>query len=409
MSEVEAAAPADEQAECRALMSARTVRERARGVLERCAAGELEHWRLQDEHLGDVAERVVRTIQRAYPDVRRIPYHSRWRHFAAGGKDRAAELEQRLQAAGAEERLCAAFELTITSVLLDAGAGTRWSFREPGGAVYTRSEGLAVASYELFMSGALSAVPGQLRVDASGLQRVDALSLARAFQVSPENPMVGLQGRAGLLRRLGEVVQASPRYFGPEQRLGKLASYLVQAAQGGRLQATTVLATVLDALGPIWPGREVCAGRNLGDTWRHSTLGLIPFHKLSQWLTYSLLEPLEAAGIPIDGVDELTGLAEYRNGGLFVDAGVVVPMDPEALLQPQDVGSDRVIEWRALTVALLDETAGRVRAMLQLGADELPLARVLEGGTWSAGRAIALEKRADGSPPLHVYSDGTVF
>lgn len=409
MSEVEGIAPADEEAECLALMSASTVRERARCVLERCAAGQLEHWRLRDERLPEVAERVVRTIERAYPDVRRIPYHSRWRHFAAGGKDRAAELAQRLQTVGAEERLCAAFELTITSVLLDAGAGARWSYREPGGAVYARSEGLAVASYELFMSGALSASPGQLRVDASGLQRVDALFLARAFQVSPENPMVGLQGRAALLRRLGEVVRGSPRYFGPELRLGRLASYVVQTANGGSLRAATVLAAVLDALGPIWPGREVCAGRNLGDTWRHSTLGLVPFHKLSQWLTYSLLEPLEAAGIRIEGVDELTGLAEYRNGGLFVDAGVLVPTDPDALLQPQDVGSDRVIEWRALTVALLDETANRVRSLLRLGADELPLARVLEGGTWSAGRAIALERRADGSPPLHVYSDGTVF
>jgi hypothetical protein len=39
----------------------------------------------------------------------------------------------------------------------------------------------------------------------------------------------------------------------------------------------------------------------------------------------------------------------------------------------------------------------------------LPLAKILQGGTWAAGRKIARERRADGSPPLRVVSDGTVF
>jgi len=68
-----------------------------------------------------------------------------------------------------------------------------------------------------------------------------------------------------------------------------------------------------------------------------------------------------------------------------------------------------VIEWRALTLALLDRTAQLVRDMLGVSTAQLPLARILEGGTWRAGRAIALEARADGSPPLRVDSDGTVF
>jgi hypothetical protein len=42
-------------------------------------------------------------------------------------------------------------------------------------------------------------------------------------------------------------------------------------------------------------------------------------------------------------------------------------------------------------------------------AAEMPLARILEGGTWAAGRRIAKEKRADGGPPLIIASDGTVF
>jgi hypothetical protein len=44
-----------------------------------------------------------------------------------------------------------------------------------------------------------------------------------------------------------------------------------------------------------------------------------------------------------------------------------------------------------------------------MDAARLPLASVLEGGSWAAGRAIAFSRRADGSPPIKVVSDGTVF
>jgi hypothetical protein len=44
-----------------------------------------------------------------------------------------------------------------------------------------------------------------------------------------------------------------------------------------------------------------------------------------------------------------------------------------------------------------------------LSAEQLPLARVLEGGSWRAGRLIARELRPDGGPPLQIHSDGTVF
>ena len=166
---------------------------------------------------------------------------------------------------------------------------------------------------------------------------------------------------------------------------------------------------MLEALGPIWQGRPQLAGKSLGDVWRHSRAGFVPFHKLSQWLTYSLFEPLEAAGLVIDAADELTGLAEYRNGGLFMDAEVISLREPANVQARHALDSDLVIEWRALTIALLDRTAAAVRAELGMSPAELPLARVLEGGTWRAGREIALEKRSGGSPPLVIDSDGTVF
>jgi hypothetical protein len=354
---------------------------------------------------------VVDVTRAAYPDMAKIPYHARYRHFGAGGVDRLARFEARLAQYSPEERLASRVELVITSVLLDAGAGPAWSYRELSGAKYARSEGLAVASYDWFESGGLSADPSQpLRADASVLAAMDESALARAFQVSPDNPLVGLRGRASVLRKLGDVVRAKPSYFGANApRLGNLALRFVSRAKSGDLPAIVVLGTVLDALGEIWPGRVTLAGRNLGDVWPHPEAGLVPFHKLSQWLAYSLVEPLEQAGLRIIRLDELTGLAEYRNGGLFVDAGVLVPRHEGVLSDVHAVSSTVVVEWRALTIALLDRLAVAMRDRLGLFEDVLPLAKVLEGGTWAAGRKLAAERRAGGTPPIRVESDGTVF
>ena len=122
-------------------------------------------------------------------------------------------------------------------------------------------------------------------------------------------------------------------------------------------------------MGPIWPSRLELGGIPLGDCWRHpaiktddATSGLVPLHKLSQWLAYSLIEPLQAAGFEVTDIDGLTGLAEYRNGGLFVDTGVLALRDPADAEREHEVGSPLVVEWRALTVALLDRLADLLRA-----------------------------------------------
>ena len=152
-------------------------------------------------------------------------------------------------------------------------------------------------------------------------------------------------------------------------------------------------------------------GVSLGDCWRHPGTddGLVPFHKLTQWLTYSLLEPLEEAGLTVTGLDALTGLPEYRNGGLLLDFGIITPRDPSFFKRLLTVDEPAVVEWRALTVILLDRIADAVREELGLSAAQFPLARILEGGTWAAGRRIAAVRRGGGAPPVAIASDGTVF
>jgi hypothetical protein len=400
-----------EQAEFEYLQTPRAIRERSERVYEAAGKGELSHWLLDENELPAVAERVALLTEQNYPDLTRIPYHGRYRHFDVGGVPRLAQFDAKIAHFSRQEQLAARFELVVTSVLLDAGAGPAWKYRAADGSVYCRSEGLAVASYELFVSGALGGGKAAPRADAIGLTGLTAETLGKAFQVSEGNPLTGLEGRAALLRRLGDVIALAPEYFGSSEsaRLGNLGVWLLHSARDGRLEASAILAAVLRELGPIWRGRPHLAGQSLGDVWHHSRFEFVPFHKLSQWLSYSLFEPLESAGLRIEGADALTGLAEYRNGGLFVDAGVLKLRDPSALERVHAVSSDLVIEWRALTLALLDRTAALVRTALGVRPEQLPLARVLEGGTWRAGRAIALERRQDGRPPLSIGSDGTVF
>jgi len=136
----------------------------------------------------------------------------------------------------------------------------------------------------------------------------------------------------------------------------------------------------------------------------------VPFHKLSQWLNYSLVDPLQSAGLTITSLNALTGLAEYRNGGLCIDLGLLVPKHDAVTRDAHLPSSPVVVEWRALTVVLLDLIGDRVRHLLHKTPKELPLIKVLEGGTWAAGRRIAKHRRPNsGAPPITIQSDGTVF
>lgn len=394
-----------------ALLNAKAVRRQCAQIMAKAEQGAAAHFTWHPERLMQVAGYVADTIQLRYPDLA-VPYHSRWRHFETGGVDRWRQLAIHAGLSGSE-RARTRIDLVIPSVLLDAGAGPDWWYLDHANNMrLARSEGLGVASLALFASGALSADRTQpLRTDASALAALTEDTVAAAFQVDDANPLVGVTGRVQMLRRLGEVVEATPAVFGTARRLGNLFDYLADHAHGRTINAAFILDTLLVALGPVWPGRIVLDGISLGDCWRHPDVdgGLLPFHKLTQWLTYSMLEPLEEAGYEVIGLDALTGLPEYRNGGLLLDLGLVQPRDPSFFNERLTVDRPEVVEWRALTVIGLDRVADAVRERLGVSAEAFPLARVLEGGTWAAGRRIAAERRPGGAPPVNILSDGTVF
>src|SRR5947207_2783056 len=216
------------------LLSAAAVRERCAIVLEAAERGETRHFRVHPDRLDEAVARVVAVTRRRYPDLD-VPFHRRWRHFTVGGVDRAA-----LIAPGADpaERARARLDLAVVSVLLDAGAGPGWAYREAEtGLAVSRSEGLAVASLRAMQAGLFSADPGNpWRADATALAAMTAERLGDAFQHGPDNPLGGLDGRALLLRRLGEVIAAAPRLFGEPARLGNLYDYWL--SQRGGLPAS---------------------------------------------------------------------------------------------------------------------------------------------------------------------------
>ncbi|RKP36968.1 hypothetical protein BJ085DRAFT_36570, partial [Dimargaris cristalligena] len=336
-------------------------------------------------------------------------------------------------------------DLFVVSVLLDAGAGNVWSYHDAANRQsINRSEGLAVASLDMFLAGIFSSDPEDPhRVDAQGLLSLTVDQLSTGLQVSDTNPLVGLEGRCSLLQRLGQTMLDSTMFFptqnGLPPRPGNLLDYLLSQssnpAAGGSVDLRHLWAVVIEGLAGIWPPtRTLLNGQSLGDVWVCPSLAggpeaaarsspgvdqLVPFHKLSQWLTYSVMEPITLImGLTFDGVEHLTGLPEYRNGGLFVDLGVLelktatlnaAGSGPDSV-PSFNVDDPAVVEWRALTVILLDKTAEKVRGIFGLTSSQLPLAQILEGGTWKAGREIAQRLRPDTrGPPIAIISDGTVF
>lgn len=397
------------------LRTTATIRTRANGLLVRARSGGSAWFIVDDDALPAAAIDVASITRRRYPGLR-IPFHSRWRHFEAGGIDRVAAVRERFADDPAEQAR-SLIDLAVVSVLLDAGAGPDWSYHDTvSGTQISRSEGLGVASLDAFVAGLFSGDPDRpLRADPVGLRSLTPDALGEAFQVSTTNPLVGLDGRVELLHRLGDALMRTPEVFGTDPRPGHLYDVLTASGRESVVGAHDILTILLDHLSGIWPSDNRIGDIALGDCWRHSSVagpgltdGWMPFHKLSQWLTYSLLEPFGWAGCVVTGVDELTALPEYRNGGLLLDTGVLRHRDPTNAGRTWSAGDELVVEWRALTVALLDELAPLVRAELGVTAEQLPLACVLEGGTWAAGRDSARRLRG-GLPPFHIDSDGTVF
>lgn len=449
-----------------ALRDPATARLRCAAVARAVERGDSGWFTLDRDRLPEAAERVAETLRRS-PQAGGIPPHGVWRHFEAGGVDRAAELEAKLAGLPAEERVRSRIDLAVVSALLGASAGPDWRYVEaqgPGRLALTShqasrdellalldqaasgaprpavtvepeapgapapatagAEGLAIASFRAFMAGAFSADPSQpCRVDASVLCTVDTAALRAVFQVGGSHMLAGLAERAALLARLGQALQAAHTQDGLPARPSALIERLCGPGFTTQtLDARALLYGIQRGLAPIWPsGRRLC-GQAADDVWPHRWAGMacggggadavtarwVPLHTPGQWLACSLLEPLQAAGVQVTHAEVLTGLADAAHGGLMLDCGVIAPRQPADLQRTWQVGDEFVIEWRALTLSLLDDLAAAVRERLGMDEAGLPMPALMAGGTVPTATALAAEKRG-GAPAVRVAGDGVVF
>ncbi|ETO23574.1 hypothetical protein RFI_13605, partial [Reticulomyxa filosa] len=429
-----------------------TVRKQSVRMYEMAKKDELQYFGVNPDKIEGCAKEVVACIKKHYPDLK-VPMHSRFRHFDSKVIDNLRK-KWALHEVDRELRLVKHFlewfnqihiyifihtllcihlieqtrrliDLTFVSVLLDAGAGDDWKYVDRHQRTWTRSEGIGAASLQMFLDGMFSSDEAlKTRVNSRGLQKLTVQELKVGFQASKSNPMIGLDGRAGLLKRLAKALEKFPEYFGHEVSKfvndffnhSNLLDFVLSKANQDKVVSLRVLwQALVIGLEPIWPQR-VSRVRN-GDVWSHNHLKIIgkpgsdmvPFHKLIQWLCYSIVEEFTTYGIKFEHLDDLTCLPEYRNGGLLIDTGVIVIKDTVDTDMTYHVGSELIVEWRALTVALIDEIADHVRKQLGKTKAEFPMSQVLEGGTWRAGRELAFKLRPSGAPPIKIRSDGTVF
>ncbi|KAJ0294754.1 hypothetical protein Brms1b_001215 [Colletotrichum noveboracense] len=392
------------------LLSLKAVRDRSKIVGEAAKSGKLSHFEVREDKLDEVVDFVASVIKRDYgPDkFDTIPPHGRWQHFEVGNVPRVANIIEEWKKEGCDktEVTRRLIDLFFVSVLLDAGAGDHWRYTEPGtDQVYERSK---------------------------GLEKLQTDELAKGFQVSDSNPMLGVDSRAALLRSLGGSLLAHPDVFGAEGRPGNLVDCLIKSAgDSAKLDVLFLWDTLQTLLIPCWPkDRTTINGTPIGDAWPLSILkntsgssdpaeGIQPFHKLTQWLTYSLMVPFQRVlGLEWTNADSLTALPEYRNGGLFVDLGVLV-LKKDTLdrglkasgeeLPMFDAGDDVIVEWRAMTLVLIDKLYGKIQPRMGDGV-QLSMAQLLEAGTWKSGREVAAQRRPKTkSSPIIIKSDGTVF
>ncbi|KAI0467964.1 hypothetical protein F4859DRAFT_492245 [Xylaria cf. heliscus] len=464
------------------LRSLGAVRERCKIVTEKALANQLNHFDVDLDKFPDVVQFVCRIIKRDYDaPFQAIPGHGRYQHFAVGGRDRIAHLLSTFDATIDNAEKCRRLiDLFLVSVLLDAGAGTEWSFKSAdSGKIYRRSEGLAIASLEMFKAGVFSGNPNnRYQVDKDGLRNLTVEQLAKGLQSRPGNEVAGLEGRAQLLLRLGDALAEKKDFFGEAGRPGDMIDYLLahpttQASSSPIIVLPVLWNVLMSGLAPIWPSsRTAINGVSLGDAWpcaampqapqrsrttssgsspptfspfpstTHVPAGsgateaweaILPFHKLTQWLTYSLMQPMQSImKIQFAGTELLTGLPEYRNGGLFVDLGVLTLKESDmerglthyteycqrtgtkgVEVAPMfDPGDDVIVEWRGVTVGFLDKLCADVNVALRedLAGGELTLAQLLEAGSWKGGREVAEVSRPNTKePPILIDSDGTVF
>ena len=139
------------------LRDPQTIRQRSQQLFERALSKDSRNFGIDLSKISDCCDLVLSLARQANPSLQ-VPFHSRWRHFSIGNINRIDILKQHKnfpKKSIGQGRLW--YELIFISVLLDAGAGNKWQYHEKhSNQTWQRSEGLAIASIDMFMNGLFS-------------------------------------------------------------------------------------------------------------------------------------------------------------------------------------------------------------------------------------------------------------
>ncbi|WP_319772686.1 DUF1688 family protein [Breoghania sp.] len=397
----------------RILMTPHAVRARANLLLDKALGGELSHVAVDVRALDPLSESLAALIRTKWPD-QVLPFHSVWRRFEAGGHDRFAGLAASRKWRDVREMGRAAFDMALVAGFIGTVAPAGWGFADGMAAErYPGADGLAVASLSMIASGLFSGKPlDPLRADAGQLVRVSVDEIAAGLQIGPGKPAMDCTPLAHILQHLGEAVGLRDDLFAhnDDPRPGGLFDLLFEEGLEGAVGASRVMDLLCEGLSMVQVEGPALGGIPLGDTAKHPALRgegveegtetFMPFHARLQRLVPDLVEPLVWAGVEITGLEDLTVGSDAAAVELLLDAGVVTLCDGPLQGGVIALDAPQAVELRAVTVALFDRLAEKLRMQLETNAEEMPLAGLLEGAIRYAAGKIALEKRGSLAPMI---------
>jgi hypothetical protein len=131
----------------------------------------LQHFDVDQSKMQGIVQFVVSLIKRDFSDLKKIPQHSRWRHFDVGGRPRIQTLVNAWTSLGTDktEQTRRILDLFVVALLLDITPATTFIYHEPStNRALKNNQGIAVAILDMFMNGSFSSSPNQPhRVDGN--------------------------------------------------------------------------------------------------------------------------------------------------------------------------------------------------------------------------------------------------
>ena len=274
---------------------------------------------------------------------------------------------------------------------------------------HSRSEGIAIAIYDMFVSGFFSSsIKNKYQVNSSILTYLRFRIFSEKFQNTINNSIIGIKNRHSLLINLGKTLK--------KNKLSRPSDFFDKYNINDTISVKELWNFIVNDFKDIWNIYNKDDKETIGDIWTHPYLKipciekseLMPFHKISQWIIYSLIDVIKNYGnYKITDTMILSALPEYRNAGLLLEYQVITPKNRLAFSKIYTIKDTFVVELRGLTIAILEYLLNDINSERSI-EEKYSMSEFLENGSWSLGREIAYKKN-NGDLPINLILEGNYF